>query len=198
MEATVNHAEFFALVSDRPAVELDRIQSAYSFAETVHRNERRDSGEPYFEHPRAVAVSLVQHGFGGTEYVVDGLLHDVVESPNVSHAVLSVLTDLFGQQTWEDLMALSQRITLFHPITGQIVKHYKKPVEQYFAELGNARVKTVKCGDRLHNLQTCGVWEAERRLRYLALTEQYVLPIARELHLTYEKELADMIASLRA
>jgi hypothetical protein len=58
----MNRAEFFALVANRPECELVCIQWAYWLAKNAHRPFLRDGGERFFEHPRAVAVSLIEHG----------------------------------------------------------------------------------------------------------------------------------------
>lgn len=190
----MNRAEFFGLVSDRPTAELTRIQLAYWLAKNAHRAFMRDNGERYFEHPRAVAVSLVNHGFKDTEFVVMGLLHDVAEDTNTP---CTVLVDLFGSETWKRLEILSRYMPLFDPVTGQIMQRYKKPLEQYYEEISKASdiVKIVKYADRLNNLQTCGVWDAERRNRYIKETRQYILPLAKELRLPYEKEIEAVLAS---
>ena len=153
--------EFFARVSDRPTVELARIQLAYWLAKNAHRPYFRDTGERFFEHPRAVALSLIDHGYRSTDYVVRGLLHDVIEDTNTP---LVVLVDLFGPEMWRSLETLSRYVPSFDPVTGQLTVRYKKTLDEYYAGIGAAsdEVKLTKCADRLHNIKTCDTWEAER------------------------------------
>lgn len=191
----MNRTEFFKAVSDRPTVELARIQLAYWLAKNAHRPFKRENGDRYFEHPRAVAISLIAHGFKGTEYVVLGLLHDVIEDTNTP---VPVIADLFGPETWRSLETLSRYMPSFDPLTGQIIGRYKKPQDQYFNEIGAApaRVRTVKCGDRLHNLKTCHRWDDERRARYIDETERFVIPLA---HGTaYEDDIKSALEEVRA
>ena len=192
----MNRAEFFTLVSDRPTTELSRIQLAYWLAKNAHRPYLRDSGERYFEHPRGVAVSLISHGFKKTDFIVTGLLHDVIEDTNTPW---TALVDLFGPETWQHLETLARYMPLFDPVTGQMVGRYKKTIEEYYAKINKAvdLVKIVKCADRLHNLQTCSVWEAGRKIRYIGETEQYVLPLAHDLRLAYEQELEAILSDLK-
>lgn len=193
----MNRAEFFALVSDRPTAELARIQLAYWLAKSVHWPFRRDSGESYFEHPRAVAVSLVEHGFKDTEVVVLGLLHDVVEDTNTPAIAI---VDLFGAKTWKSVETLSKRIPLFDPVTGRVIGKHKKENERYYREIAEAPeiVRIVKCADRFHNLQNCGVvWDGARQKRYVEETGKYILPLASELRISYEREMEEVILKLR-
>jgi guanosine-3',5'-bis(diphosphate) 3'-pyrophosphohydrolase len=191
----MNREEFFRMVSDRPTSELGRIQLAYWLAKNAHRPFLRDNGERYFEHVRAVAVSLVAHGYRGTEFVVDGLMHDVVEDTNTPPGAI---VDLFGPETWQHLVVLSKYFSLFDPVTGWIIGRYKKPQEEYFGEIAKApeMVQIVKCSDRLNNLGDCSAWEPERRKRYRDETERYVLPLARALRLSYEPEIEAALAAL--
>ena len=193
----MNRAEFFYLVSDRPTTDLARIQLAYWLAKNAHRPFKRDNGERYFEHPRNVAASLIAHGFKQTEFVVAGLLHDVVEDTNTPCVVI---VDLFGAEMWRLLEVLSRYMPLFDPVTGQIFQRYKKPLEEYYAAIAKASdfVKIVKCADRLNNLSTCGCWDAERRGRYVNETKQYVLPLATGLRLAYEEEITAVLVELGA
>jgi len=193
----MNRNDFFLLVSDRPTTELARIQLAYWLAKNSHRPFKRDNGERFFEHPRSVARSLIVHGFKKTDFVITGLLHDVIEDTNTPS---TVMVDLFGPEIWYYLETLSRYMPLFDPITGQIKGRYKKSVEEYYEAIykSNDLVKTVKCSDRLNNLETCDMWDKERQYRYILETEKHVLPIAEQLHTTYEDELKVVISSLKA
>lgn len=192
----MNRAEFFRMVSDRPTGELTIIQHAYWLAKNAHRPQRpRDNGERYFEHPRSVAISLVRHHYRDTKMIVLALCHDVVEDTNTPPAVI---VDVLGREVWEGLVLLSKYVPNFDPVTGQILGRYKKDAEEYFVALIDAprAVQLVKCADRLHNLSTCGVWEYERTMRYIAETEKYILPIAKSVSGMYEDELREAIRCL--
>lgn len=59
-------------------------EKAKVFIKEAHRGQRRKiTGEPYFSHPFNVARILQQAGFG-TDVVVAGLLHDVVEDTPIT------------------------------------------------------------------------------------------------------------------
>ena len=52
--------------------------SAYNYAEQMHANQKRASGEPYFTHPCAVAEILIDLGLDAPT-VAAAFLHDVIE-----------------------------------------------------------------------------------------------------------------------
>jgi len=58
--------------------ELDLVQRAYALAEEAHRGVTRQSGEPYIEHPLAVAKILAEMRIDALG-IAAALLHDVVE-----------------------------------------------------------------------------------------------------------------------
>lgn len=192
----MNRAEFFRMISDRPTGELTIIQHAYWLAKNAHRPQKpRDNGDRYFEHPRSVAISLVQRHYRDTGTIALALCHDVVEDTNTPPAVI---VDMLGREIWKGLELLSKYVPVFDPVTGQILGRYKKDAEEYFTALMSAprAVQLVKCADRLHNLSTCGAWEGERIVRYVNETEKYILPIAKRVSGAYEGELLEAIRNL--
>ncbi|MFY9126198.1 MAG: HD domain-containing protein, partial [Defluviitoga tunisiensis] len=58
--------------------ERDKLKDAYEFAEKAHEGQKRDSGEIFFEHPKAVGLILAELKMD-IDTIVAGLLHDVVE-----------------------------------------------------------------------------------------------------------------------
>jgi (p)ppGpp synthase/HD superfamily hydrolase len=174
----MDRKKFFALLSHLTAGDITQVQLAYWLAKNAHREQERDSGERYFEHPRDVAVTLISHGVNDRDSVIMALLHDVVEDTNTP---FPVIINLFGHEMWESLFLLSKVTPVFDPVTGQIFGRYKKTDDEYYAELMKAKVsvKSVKCGDRLRNLQQMGEsWPLEKQITYARHTIEKVLPLA--------------------
>jgi (p)ppGpp synthase/HD superfamily hydrolase len=193
----MNRAEFFSLIARRPSDELVLIQHAYWIAKVANRPFVRDSGERSFEHARAVAVSLIEHGYTGTEFIIRALLHDLFEDTNTPP---NLIFRTFGFGVYCDLCTLSKDVHHSHLVTGWITKTGKKSPKEYFDEIFMASelVKLVKLADRLDNLKDCGIWKPERRERYIIETEQYVLPLARMLGFPtpYEREIKAALTAL--
>src|SRR5262245_3671543 len=60
------------------SAETDVIRRAYDFSATVHKGQRRKSGEPYLTHPVEVAGIIADLKLDISS-VATGLLHDTVE-----------------------------------------------------------------------------------------------------------------------
>ncbi len=73
-----------------PARDLELVQHAYELAEDAHRGVTRQSGEPYIEHPLAVAKILADMRVDA-QGIAAALLHDVVEDTRFT------LEDIRGQ-----------------------------------------------------------------------------------------------------
>ena len=68
--------------------QVEKIRSAYHFAEQAHQEQKRRSGEPYITHPLAVAHVLAMMHMD-YECIMAGLLHDVIEDTEVSRDTLA-------------------------------------------------------------------------------------------------------------
>jgi len=61
-----------------PLVNKSLIEKAFNLSFEAHRNDIRASGEPYFEHPYAVALIVAKEIPLDDVSVIAALLHDVV------------------------------------------------------------------------------------------------------------------------
>ena len=196
MEA-LNRVSFFRRLSSRSSYELERIQLAYWLSKNVHRVQTRDSGERYFEHPRHVALILMDNGVTNTEAIIYALLHDVLED---TYTPSRVLIELVGGQTYQNLVALSKQLPSEDKASGQITGWVKKSTKDYYRDLMRAEqsVRLVKCADRIHNLRSCrNVWQQARIDKYLKETEKYVIPLAQTTNQHFLELLQREVASLR-
>src|SRR5919201_456711 len=77
-----------------PAPEVEAIKRAYAFAAEAHAPQLRESGEPYINHPLAVAETLASLHMD-TATIVAALCHDVSED---CHVPMSELESRFGRE----------------------------------------------------------------------------------------------------
>ena len=77
-----------------PEADLELLKRAYDFSAREHKDQVRQSGEPYLTHPLEVANILAQLRLDITCVSV-GLLHDVVEDTFVS---LETIRNYFGKK----------------------------------------------------------------------------------------------------
>lgn len=179
----MNREQFFAKLN--PAHDTKLIAKAYWFAKEVHRSQKRDDGERYFEHCRRIACILIER-HASTEEIIIALLHDCVEDGFIPK---DLIKDLFGWYVAECVDILS-KIEIVESENGKIEKK-KKNLDEYYRAIANGQrtIGHVKSADRLDNVRTMGSWERARQQKYIAETECYVLPIAR----IFDQTLADAI-----
>src|SRR5213595_2379601 len=77
-----------------PAPDVEAIKRAYAFAAEAHAPQVRESGEPYINHPLAVAETLASVHMD-TATIVAALCHDVSEDCGVP---MSELESRFGRE----------------------------------------------------------------------------------------------------
>lgn len=179
MDKPMNRARFFELLANAglSSDDIEDIRLAYWLTKEAHRvGPTRDSGERYFEHPRDVALILVERGHADRDTIITALLHDVLEDTYVEPRVIICL---FGSDVLNSLTDLSKQIPIFDPANGTLTGYHKKTREEYYARLAQAprRERLVKGADRLHNLGSMKEsWPIERQKPKALETKIFILP----------------------
>ncbi len=202
----MNRKEFFEKVigivkddqNDTAHGYLRKIQRAYWFAKTVHRGQKRDEGERYFEHCRRVACLLIDHdGYIENKAVgiITALLHDCIEDCFIPEGIM---IRCFGLMIGF-VNVLSKVRPIFDPLTGVVTGTIERSDDEYYAGISEwgAITKYIKCFDRLDNLRSMSVWPKERQEKYIAETEKYILPIAKRTDKTLYRLLLEEIAKIK-
>lgn len=149
--------------------------SAYRYAEKMHENQKRASGEPYFTHPCSVAEILVDLGLDAPT-VAAAFLHDVIED---TPATPEDIRKLFG----EEILTLVDGVTKLDKIRFQ--SHEEEDAENFrkiFVAMANdVRVIIIKLADRLHNMRSLNFLSNERQQRIAKETLEVFTPLARHL-----------------
>lgn len=166
---------------------LDMVLKAYEFAKKSHEGQFRQSGEPYFVHPCAVSLILLEYGFD-YETVMAGLLHDVVED---TPATADELKKEFGAT----VLSLVEGVTKLNKIEfkSREEEQAENLRKMLFAMTDDIRVVIVKLADRLHNMRTLHFKPPERQVAISRETLEIYAPIAARLGLSNIKgELEDL------
>lgn len=131
-----------------PDADVALIRRAHDFAERVHGDQKRHSGEPYMVHPRAVAKILTELRLD-LPSIITALLHDTVED---THATLADVEKEFGAvvATLVDGVTKLSKIT-FKTSEEKQAENFRKMV---IAMAKDIRVILVKLADRTHNMRT--------------------------------------------
>ena len=66
-----------------PFLNSKTLSKAYTFALKAHKNQTRDSGDPYLSHPVAVASILTELKLDSAT-IATGLLHDTIEDTSAT------------------------------------------------------------------------------------------------------------------
>ena len=159
------------------ADEVAKVGEAYSFAIEAHRDQTRQSGEPYVTHPIAVASAVVEWRLD-VQAVCAALLHDVLEDTGCSKADLAAR---FGATVAELVDGLSKLDKIeFQSRQEAQAENFRKMLLAMSRDL---RVILVKLADRQHNMQTLGAMRADKRARIAHETLEIYAPIANRLGL---------------
>jgi GTP pyrophosphokinase len=159
----------------RPTTDADLLMRAYAFAREKHEGQFRRTGEPYIEHPIAVAGILAELGMDDPTLAA-GLLHDVVEDCGVT---FEEMVRRFGAEVAQ----LVDGVTKLKHIdfSTRQEKQAENLRKLFLAMAGDVRVIIIKLCDRLHNMRTLDPFPEERRREISAETLQILAPIAHRL-----------------
>jgi GTP pyrophosphokinase len=133
------------------------ILEAAHWADDLHRDQMRASGEPYFIHPLQVAEILVDLKM---DYpcIVAALLHDVLEDTETSR---KELCSRFGKDV-ENLVNGVTKIDVLKA-KNKSIQEAETIRKMLFAMIKDIRVILIKLADKLHNMRTLEFLPEERR-----------------------------------
>jgi guanosine-3',5'-bis(diphosphate) 3'-pyrophosphohydrolase len=169
-----------------PGEDLSLVALAYEFAADAHTGQVRASGEPYIEHPLAVAAKLADMKLD-LDTVIAGLLHDV---PEDTAKTLEEIRTNFG----DDVASLVEGITKLGQIKYRGMERYVENLRKMFVAMSrDIRVIFIKFADRIHNLQTLSALRPEKQKRIAMESLEIYAPIAGRLGMSRIKgELEDL------
>jgi GTP diphosphokinase / guanosine-3',5'-bis(diphosphate) 3'-diphosphatase len=151
----------------------EKLNKAYDFAIKAHENQKRDSGDPYSNHPIAVAKILTELKLDSAT-IATGLLHDTIED---THATYETIKNEFGQEV-ADLVDGVTKISVFENQAkpNSKAENFRKLI---LATSKDIRVLLVKIADRLHNMRTINaISKKEKKERIAKETMEIYAPLA--------------------
>ncbi|HEX4951571.1 MAG TPA: bifunctional (p)ppGpp synthetase/guanosine-3',5'-bis(diphosphate) 3'-pyrophosphohydrolase [Blastocatellia bacterium] len=158
-----------------PDGDLEMLRRAYIFSAREHKDQVRQSGEPYLIHPLSVAAILAEMKMD-VATVSTGFLHDVVED---TLTTTETIKEYFG----EEIAHLVEGVTKISNL-GKVSKEEQQAEsirKMVLAMVKDLRVVIVKLADRLHNMRTLSHLPPEKRKRIAQETLDVYAPIAHRL-----------------
>jgi len=151
----------------------EKLSKAYNFAIKAHKNQKRESGDPYSIHPIAVANILTELKLDSAT-IATGLLHDTIED---THATYKTIKDEFGQEVADLVDGVTKISVLENKATSNSkAENFRKLI---LATSKDIRVLLVKLADRLHNMRTIdAIDKIEKRERIAKETMEIYAPLA--------------------
>ncbi len=163
------------------------LRRACMFAEKMHHDQRRESGEKYLIHPLAVAEILLNYKLDSAS-IIAALLHDTVEDTPASYDSVKAL---FGKEVADLVQGLTKLETYqLQSIDSDQAENFQKLI---LASSKDIRILLIKLADRLHNMRTLGVCSDEKKRRKAQETMDIYVPLAERLGLhKIKNELEDI------
>lgn len=155
---------------------VELIEKAIDFAKKVHAGQKRESGEPYYIHPEAVARILIDLEMD-TDTVIAGLLHDTVEDGK--DITVEMIASMFG----DDIASMVSAVTkLTKSNLSYMISKEDRQAENlrrmFLSIARDVRVVIIKLADRLHNIRTLEYCNKEKRIRKAKETLEVYAPLA--------------------
>jgi len=170
----INNEELITKVkSYNKFLNQNTLNKAYQFAIKAHKNQKRMSGDPYVNHPLAVANILTDLRLDSAT-IVTGLLHDTIED---TKATYDLVLKEFGKEV-ADLVDGVTKISALENTAAENsrAENFRKLI---LATSKDIRVLLVKIADRLHNMRTIKAFDSlEKQKRIAKETMEIYAPLA--------------------
>ncbi len=184
--------DLVALVrSYNPRTNAGLLRDAYEFGFNMHDGQTRQSGEPYFTHPVAVAAILAEQQMDDAT-VITALLHDTIEDTKANY---SEVEKRFGPEIAELVDGVTKLTNI------QLTSVHSKQAENFrklfMAMSRDLRVMLVKLADRLHNMRTIKSMRPEKQAQKSRETMEIFAPLAGRMGMQWmREELEDLAFSV--
>lgn len=170
-----NAERVFRVMEPRVTPEdMARIREAFELARTAHKDQMRNSGEPYISHPIAVARIAAEELMLDANPVIAAFLHDVVEDTPVT---IEEIQQRFG----EDVAFLVRVVTKQKKEKYEMSKQLDNFKQMLNSVHYDIRALLVKLADRTHNMRTLSSMRPDKQMKIAGETDYFYAPLANRL-----------------
>src|SRR5438067_2263634 len=159
----------------QPRADTELIVRSYQLARAAHDGQVRRSGDPYIQHPLAVATILAELGLDDIT-ISAALLHDAVEDTGVT-------LEEVGQDFGAEVAAIVDGVTKLDRVSFDSKEAQQAATmrKMLVAMAKDIRVLLIKLADRLHNMRTIAALPASKQRRIAQETIDVYAPLAHRL-----------------
>ena len=159
-------------IKDYDKEDIEMVKKAYQYADLYHKNQYRQSGEPYIIHPLNVCYTLAEM-HADCDTLCAGLLHDVLEDTTATYEDIEnefnpCVAKLVDGVTKISKMNFSSKTELKYANTRKIINGLTEDV----------RIIIIKLADRLHNMRTLQFKNKEKQQEISVETMEIFVPLA--------------------
>ena len=141
------YEDIISLMDSPSKEDIALVKKATIFAENVHKDVKRKSGEPYFNHVFETARTLAELKMGAVT-ISAGLLHDSIED---GVATEKLIKDEFG----EEILFLVNGVTKLGKVKYRGAERHVESLRKFMVAMSqDIRVLIIRLADRLHNMKT--------------------------------------------
>ncbi|MDR6267228.1 RelA/SpoT family (p)ppGpp synthetase [Roseobacter sp. N2S] len=165
-----------------PNCDAERIEAAYDYGKLMHTGQTRQSGEPYFTHPIAVAMILAEQRLDD-DTIITALLHDTVEDTKSTYQAVE---KRFGTEVAQLVDGVTKLTNL--ELSSKDNKQAENFRKLLLAMSKDVRVILVKLSDRLHNMRTIRHMVDDKQERKARETMEIYAPLAGRMGMQWMRE----------
>ena len=155
--------------------DVEFITRAFDFANELHKDQRRKSGEPYINHCLSVTKLLAQYQSAPVTLAA-GLLHDTMEDCGVTYQEIK---SLFNEDVADIVQALTKIKNLPNVSAEETTASTHRKLILAMAK--DVRAVIVKLCDRLHNMKTLQFVPPHKQIKVANETLDVYAPLAHRL-----------------
>ena len=152
-----------------------KIRKSYQLAAEIHKNQYRQSGEPYIIHPLNVANNLLKMEVYDPDTISAALLHDTIEDAEIEFTKEDV-AELINPTVAELVDGVTKmRRMNFSTTNEQTLANTRKIINGLTKDV---RIILIKLADRLHNMQTLQFKTEKKQKENAIETMELFVPLA--------------------